>query len=208
VTDTGRYSFRSSPLLDFRKLLLLIEYRWHAQVLGTESEATRTWLWAWANEGSNIPAPLLQASLQLKALGEAQEILELAQPQLPLGEVNGHFFLMIASGVCQANAYFRAPYEGGAAFLLIKDETFPKHADPPLQRIATIFPQAIASIEIPDHKLALMGHLEYYGLPYKDLGSEIVVMEGSERLLTATFDYDHRLTQLEVVVQGRDGSEQ
>ena len=33
---------------------------------------------------------------------------------------------MIASGVCDADAYYRGPYEGGAAFLLIKDERFPR----------------------------------------------------------------------------------
>ena len=94
-------------------------------------------------------------------MGEERLISELTEPQLPLGEINGHFFGMIAVGVCQANAYYRGPYDGGAAFLLINDEAFPRNTDPPLQRIASVFPQAISGIDIPNHKLALMGHLKY-----------------------------------------------
>ncbi len=30
---------------------------WPVQILGTESEASRTWLWAWANPSADVPAP-------------------------------------------------------------------------------------------------------------------------------------------------------
>jgi hypothetical protein len=118
-------------------------YQWRAQVLGTESEETQTWLWAWANEASKIPPPLLQASLAMKALGEQRLIEELTEPEVPLGKIDGHFFAMLASGVCQANSYYRAPYDGGTAYLLIRDDTFPKNPDPSLRRIASVFPQVI-----------------------------------------------------------------
>ena len=42
------------------------DLHWHAQILGTESHQTNTWLWAWANTGSNLPPALIQASLQMK----------------------------------------------------------------------------------------------------------------------------------------------
>ena len=106
---------------------------WNAQILGTESNETNTWLWAWANTASNLPPALIQASLQMKRLGEEQNIPELTQPQIPLTvEINGHVLSMIASGVCGADAYYRGPYDGGAAFLLIKDEKFPRNQEPPL----------------------------------------------------------------------------
>ena len=38
-------------------------YQWHAEILGTESEESGTWLWAWANEGSDIPKQQQGASL-------------------------------------------------------------------------------------------------------------------------------------------------
>src|SRR3989442_1317459 len=59
---------------------------WHAQILGTESYETNTWLWAWANTGSNLPPALIQASLQMKQLGKQKKIRELTEPQISLTE--------------------------------------------------------------------------------------------------------------------------
>lgn len=173
-------------------------HRWRTQLLGTESGACNSWLWAWANTESNIPAHLLVASLALRAYGEQHSIPELTTPQLPLDQVDGHTLALLASGICEANAYYRCPYEGGALFVLIMDENFPKCTDPPLQRIATVFPQAIASLDIPDHKLALAGYLDHYGLSHEQDGDKLVVKESGEPVLTATFDELNRLTNLEV----------
>lgn len=172
-------------------------YQWHVQLLGTESAASGTWLWAWANTESNIPAHLLAASLALKAYGEQHGIPELTTPQLPLDQIDGHTLALLASGICEANAYYRCPYEGGALFVLIMDENFPKRTDPPLQRVATVFPQTIASLEVPDHKLALAGYLDHYGLTHEQDGDKIVVKENGEPVLTAAFDAQNRLTKLE-----------
>ena len=113
-------------------------YAWHVQLLGTEAEETQTWLWAWANDASNLPPSLLQAALHLKTFGEEQEVPELATSMFPLDGIDGHFLAMIANGICRADAYYRCPYDGGAAFLLIQDENFPKNYEPPLQRIASV----------------------------------------------------------------------
>ena len=185
----------SSGLLSFGS-----KHRWQIQLLGTASESSGTWLWAWANEASDIPVHLLVASLALKAYGEQHGIPELTTPQLPLDHVDGHTLALLASGICEANAYYRCPYEGGALFVLIMDENFPKCQDPPLQRIATVFPQAIASLDIPDHKLALTGYLDSYKLGFEQDGDKIVVKEDGEAVLTAMFDEQNRLTGLEVRV--------
>lgn len=174
------------------------QFRWQTQLLGTESETSGIWLWAWANTESNIPAHMLVASLVLKAYGEQHGIPELTTPQVPLDQINGHTLALLASGICEANAYYRCPYNGGALFVLIMDENFPKCPDPPLQRIATVFPQAIASLDIPDHNLALTGYLDHYGLSYERDDDKIVVKEMGEAVLTATFDELGRLTNLEV----------
>lgn len=180
------------------------QYRWQTQVLATESEASGTWLWAWANTDSNIPTHLLVASLALKAYGDQNGIPELTTPHLSLDQVDGSTLALFASGICDANAYYGCPYEGGALFVLIMDENFPKCTDPPLQRIATVFPQAIASLEIPDHKLALTGYLEHYGLSHEQDGEKIVVKENGEVVLAATFDEQNRLTKLEAKLEGAE----
>lgn len=192
--------------LDTGTLCFGDQYHWQIQLLGTESEASGTWLWSWANAVNDIPAPLLVASFAVKAYGEQNGIPELTTPQLPLDQIDGHTLALLASGICEANAYYRCPYEGGALFVLIMDETFPKCTDPPLQRIATVFPQAIASLEIPDHQLALRGYLDSYGLAHEVAGNQIVVKENGEPVLTATFDEQNRLTNLEVRLEARADS--
>jgi hypothetical protein len=179
------------------------DLHWHAQILGTESHETNTWLLAWANTGSNLLPALIQASLQMKQLGEQQQIPELTEPQIPLtDEVNGHVFSMIASGVCDADAYYRGPYDGGAVFLLIKDDKFPRNKEPPLARLAHVFPQAISAFSIPDHKLALTSYLDQHGIAYQTADNAIVVKEDDAPILTATFGERNRLVKLESVLTG------
>ena len=124
----------------------------------------------------------------MKALGEEHQIPELATPVFPLDGIDGHYLAMLASGICHADAYYRCPYEGGAAIILIKDENFPKNNEPPLKRIAGIFPQAIASIEIANHRQTLAAYLEHYGLVGEAEGDTLVVKENGEAVLTAAFD--------------------
>jgi len=172
-------------------------YQWHTQVLGTESDESRTWLWAWANKASNIPDHLLQASRIMRAFGEQHEFPELTSHEVPLDEIDAHFLALIASGVCRANGYYRGPYEGGAVFLLIQDDSYPCNMELPLTRIATVFPQAISALEIPNHRLALLSYLASYGILGRSDGKKIIVEEGGEARLTATFDEQNRLIKLD-----------
>jgi len=178
-------------------------YQWHVQILGTEAYDRNTWLWAWANPASNIPPAQLDASLTMKALGEEQTIPEIMTPVLPLGEINGHMLCLIASGVCKANAYYRGPYSGGAAFFLIQDENFPKRDIVPLARIVSVFPQVISALEIQNHKLAFLEYLVDYGLAGEDEGDKVLIKEGGKITLTATFDEQNRLTKLEGTAGGQ-----
>jgi hypothetical protein len=177
-------------------------YSWQVQLLGTESESTRSWLWGWANTLTHISDHLLEASGTMKAFGKERGITELVKPEVSLTQIDGHTLALLASGICEANAYYRCPFDGGALFVLIKDENFPKCPDPPLRRIAKVFPQVIASLEIPDHKLALAGYLGHYGLSHERDGDNLVVKENGEAVLAATFDDQNRLTALEVKLEG------
>jgi hypothetical protein len=178
-------------------------HNWNAEILGTESHQANTWLWAWANTGSNLPPALIQASLQMKQLGEQQQIPELTEPQVPLTEkVNGHVLSMITSGVCDADAYYCGPYDGGAAFVLIKDPLFPHSTEPPLSQLVRAFPQAISAFAIPDHRLALTSYLDQFGIAYTIDGHTVAVTENGGTVMTATFDEHRRLTNLEAKLGG------
>ena len=142
----------------------------------------------------------------MRFYGEHHQISEFTTPHLELGEIDGQMFAIIASGICRANAYYRAPYDGGAAYLLIQDENFPVCQEPPLARLLSVFPQAISSIEIPDHRLALIGYLDYHGIGFEETVSQVVVKENGEEVLTATFDEQKRLTNLEARIDAAKAS--
>lgn len=174
------------------------QYQWCSQLLGTDSESSHTWRWAWADTGRDTPDHLLTAGRALKAYGEQHGIPELSAPELPHDQIDGHALALLASGLCDANAYFHCPSESGSRFVLIMDEDFPSCPDSPLQRLATVFPQAIASLYIPDHRLALVGYLDLHDLAYRQEGDTVVVTGNDESVLTATFDDQRRLSVLEI----------
>lgn len=89
------------------------------QVLGTESENSLTWLWAWADEHDEVPDGLLASALALRAWGKEQGIAELALPSLDLDRADGTMLSVIASEVCGASGFYRDHFEGGNLFLLL-----------------------------------------------------------------------------------------
>src|SRR6266545_4298795 len=94
------------------------DLRFQIQVLGTESEVDRTWLWAWANPQS-IPPGLLRAAEWLRDYGLRNQIQELSQASLSLDHADGHLLAMLAAGVT-GRCYYRGPYDGGALFFLVE----------------------------------------------------------------------------------------
>ncbi len=167
-----------------------------ADVIGTESDETSTWLWAWANKESNIPSEQQSASLKLKALGTEHGIAELTEPIIPLEHADGHAFATIAVGEGFGQAYYRGPYEGGAVFLLITDEKLYWQVEEPLQRILTVFPQIISNLEIANHQTALKGYLMPYGFDVEEEERCLRVREKDKEVLYANFDELDRLLEL------------
>jgi hypothetical protein len=182
---------------------------WRVQLLGTESTATQTWLWAWANRESRIPPNLLRSVQFVKAMGDLLNLAELTEPDFSLGETDGHFLAALCCGVCQASAYYRLPYEGGALFVLVVDEDFPRRMEPVLARMVTVFPQALQSLPLHDHRTAWDGYLRFYGLQSTEAGEEIRTGTEGEGTLIASFDDKRRLLRLEgTIASGRKTAEE
>ena len=183
--ETGQLSFADA-------------HAWNAQILGTESEVSGTWLWGWANEAGGIPGELLQAARTLKEqLGGDEGLEEFARPSFAVDDrIDGHFLASIASGITAAGGYYRGPYEGGAVFLLIDDETLPPPIENPLLRLSTVFPQAIANLPITDHRQALCAYAAFLGLAFEEEGQRVVIRNEAGGRLTADFDEQGRLTGL------------
>src|SRR5205085_8678520 len=84
-------------------------FRWKIQILGIESVATRSWIWAWANEAANIPAPLLKGVEVLHAWGAEKGADELDKPVMSLSEIESATIGVVASGCLKGDAFYRSP---------------------------------------------------------------------------------------------------
>lgn len=185
------------------KLLFKKKHSFKVQILGSESEVTNTWLWSWANESSEIPSPFLQSALEMKKMGEAEGVTAFTQPRVPLESWTGHHLAMIASGLCQANCYYRGPYEKGAVFVLIKDDTLKRLLPPmPSIRVAEIFPQLISAFDVADHQRAFVAYLKKYLMEVAEEERSVTGRSQGGDLIIATFDEMKRLTDLDVKVDG------
>lgn len=120
-------------------------------------------------------------------------------PRFPVEEVDGHFLSIVASGLVDAGANFRAPYEGGAAFLL--EDSFPRQVGTPAARIAQVLPQVISALEISDHQLALTSYSIHYGLETDAQGKTLVARQEKKPVFKATFDDANRLVKLDAELE-------
>ncbi|KAF9942867.1 hypothetical protein BGZ67_009961 [Mortierella alpina] len=171
------------------------------QVIGTESTSSNTWMWGWANRLS-VPVDAALASEELLALGRQENIPELTQGILPITkEINGHNLMMIATGVCNGDAYYRGPHDDGAMFILIRDEDFPRKPVSPAIRIYLVVTQATSALPISDQRAAFRHYVKYYCGRIEETDDTIRVEFDDKHGLEATFEphCGNRVTSIRVV---------
>jgi hypothetical protein len=184
----------------------------NVQVIGTESDDDKTWLWAWANKEQGFKTELLMSSLEIKVFGDRAGIPELTMPGFPITpQLNGHRLSAIASGICRAGCYFRAPYPSGALYLLVRDPRFKRPVSQPIQRVLRAFPMFLSDNMIADQRAALLSYLDFYKLEVAESETRVEAVSKSkartaaglvpDNLLIAEFDANHRLIKLESALQ-------
>ena len=153
------------------------------QALGTESDNALTWLWAWAEEQTEIPDRLLASARELKAMGEKEGLPELLLPSLDLNRADGTMLSLIASEVCNASGYYRDPYEGGALFLLLYGIALDDRQV--FDRAGLVRQLAdLAARYVFNHRNALVSYFRARGIPAAEArGTVSAEMPNGERLI-------------------------
>lgn len=166
------------------------------QVLGTESDNTLIWLWAWADEQTEeLPVDLLQASHELRDWGLRKGIQKFTLPSVDLHKADGHVLSMIACELCNASCSFRDAYEGGAAFLLLFDKRIDAQPSFDLSRLSRSFMDLISRHKF-NHRKTLLSYLRIKRLPLAETGPTITCELDSGERLSAEFDDAGHLTSL------------
>jgi hypothetical protein len=163
------------------------------QVLGTESDNSLSWLWAWADEQPEMPQELTRASRTMKEWLEKEGLGEFALPSLDLDRVDGLLLSLIAVDVCGAGCSYRDSYDGGALFLLLYGTGMP--AQPPFSRRELVrhLEELIDRYDF-DHRNALLSYLRKSGIDTVETPDTVsATLESGEHLI-AQFDGNGKLT--------------
>lgn len=164
------------------------------QILGTISHSSQTWLWAWANDKSGIPAHLTEESHKMKEYGDKNGI-DLLSNSKSEAEINDlHLIGCIASGMFQSSCYYIADYGQGAMLVTIKAQEFDKLKKEHHLKILSTFPQVISSFDL-NHKNAFKNYLMIKGYSIIDNQNEITGTSGRNNIV-GRFDDLGRLTSL------------
>jgi len=166
------------------------------QVLGTESDNTLTWLWAWADEQTEVPDDLIKASRELRDWGSKKEVQEFTLPAVDLDRADGHAIAMIAVELCRASAYYHDVYEGGAAFVLLFDKRIDAQPSLDRARLSRHFLDLIARYDL-DHRQVLRSYIAAKHLPCVDRGTVVSFELGSGERMIAEFDDAGKLVSLD-----------
>ena len=126
------------------------------QLLGSFSDLSGTWMWAWENPGSDRwNKKCLEGVNKLKLLGDIFEI-----PTFELENITGHEIAMVCSNLLGDIPYYRGPYENGALFFLVLD--IPKDFNVQISTLTCVntIMNTIANSFITNHKAMAQSFLK------------------------------------------------
>lgn len=175
--------------------ITLGDHTFPVQVLGTAAEADETWLWAWANTASGIPDFALEAAKTMQRLGEQHRIPELVEALVPLAKLDPGALTLVATGVCNAAFFYRAAYEGGAAYLLIPTPGLGAAPSDPA-RAQTVITSFIADHTV-NHRDAVRHYAKWLRYKIEETGTRLAARAMSGALVLE-FDALDRIVKIAV----------
>jgi hypothetical protein len=142
------------------------------QVLGTESENTLTWLWAWSKEQTEVPEQLQRSSREMRSWLEEAGLTDLTRPFVDLDVADGTMFAAVAADVCRAGSFYRDPYEGGALLILLFSSEIDRQPD--LDRIALVrlLNDLFAQYDL-DQRNVLLSYFRAKNLPFLETAETV-----------------------------------
>jgi hypothetical protein len=179
--DTGMARFNTEAVFPF-------------QVLGTESDNSLTWLWAWADEQTEVSGELLRSAREMKALGAREVVAEFTLPSLDLNRADGTMLSLIASQVCAASGYYRDYYDGGSLFILLYGAD--SNSSPEFDRTGLVrsLKELVSRYDF-NHRNALLSYFKTKELPFSESGDTVNgELAGGERIIAVSDDAGQIIT--------------
>lgn len=181
------------------KLTLAKTHVYRAYVLGTASAISNTWLWAWANQQSEIPESVLKAAASLRQFGQKENIPELTEPKIPLDRVSLLHLALVGCGLCKADLFYLGPTDHGALLLLAVAPELRERAVSHTVRTSGVVTNIAAQLgPAVDHRECIVSYLKDKGYALQDDGTTLRATAPTGDPLTVTFDAQGRLKQVQL----------
>ncbi len=167
-----------------------------AGLLGSYGKGAGTWLWSWANKSmSNLPERVTAVAGRMKETGIARDIPELREAEIAATEDFCHRLAMVAVGEAGAGAYYRGPYESGAAYLVIHDPLPPAQDGHRLARIQRVIAESISTFTL-NHRRAVESYFETESLPVQHTDASEILVSAEDGELRIRFDGEGTITEM------------
>jgi len=164
------------------------------KVLGTTSDNTLTWLWAWSEAQDQIPENVAVAARELRAWGEREGLPEFIEPEVDLGRGDGQMLSMVAVEAAQASCFYRDPYEGGALYFLISGKEIDAQPSLDAERLAFHLRELSEEYEI-NPRNALLAYFTAKELSSREEGTAVLCRLGNGEPFKMEFDDQGRLVR-------------
>nr|BFE63096.1 hypothetical protein GCM10020063_076220 [Dactylosporangium thailandense] len=171
------------------------DLRYDIQLLGTESHSDETWLWAWANEASNLPPDLLRLCAWLREYGAEEQVAEFLTPGFPLAQADGHRLALVA-GSLTGRPYYRGPYDGGAVFFHLEGTPAQLSAPVRPERALTVLQQVISAFPL-DHRTTARSFFEQQTWGVDEAADSMIVQHPEGTTIRISFDDLGRISKIE-----------
>lgn len=93
------------------------------QIVGTTSDLSGTWLWAWAN--SSLDSALAGDAALVREFGERKRYGKLTEASWPGEDIDGWEMTALQAEIVKADGAYRAPHDAGAVFVTLKNVRWP-----------------------------------------------------------------------------------
>ena len=167
------------------------------QIIGTLSNETNKWHWAWDNEGIDLPENLVKESIEVKEIGEKHGISQFTTNIFDADNLEAHLIAMTVSGIMGDAGYYAADFGEITFFVTVHSDKIPH--DETIERFINVYNKFQKEFDVKP-RLAFEGYTKLRGYNYKEKEEFSVAKMGESRVIvgfTERGNVTHIQTMLE-----------
>jgi hypothetical protein len=168
--------------------------KYKVQVLGTQSNVSKTWLWSWANDDFQANKESLNAVKKIKEYGEKNNIDILTEEEIEISDdLNDFLIAVVSSGIYDSKGFYIGKLELGSIVFLIDDEKVKMETETEVgKRLSTVLMNLISYLK-RDHNKAFESYLNFLKVKYIKEDNKIIIKHDEQILVEAEFNEENIL---------------